>query len=114
MPDAKRRALQYSGVVAWYCALKLELYASYVLSYDDVFGVYEWGSGGIVHLHLLGWHEHRPHVRVRDPNSYHRPLGGLLRRMESKLRKPDRRPARRHHGSGVRRSGAGRARGLHV
>ena len=41
--------------MAWYCALKLHLYASYVLSYDDIFGVYEWGSGGIVHLHLLGW-----------------------------------------------------------
>ena len=47
--------LQYSGVVAWYCALKLELYASYVLSYDDMFGVFEWGAGGIVHLHLPCW-----------------------------------------------------------
>ncbi len=55
LPDHKRSVLQYSGVVAWYCALKLELYASYVLSYDDVFGVFEWGSGGIVHMHLLGW-----------------------------------------------------------
>ena len=55
MPAGKRRVLQYSGVVAWFCALKLHLYASYVLSYDDIFGVYEWGSGGIVHLHLLGW-----------------------------------------------------------
>ena len=55
LPDGKRRVLQYSGVVAWYCALKLELYASYVLSYDDIFGVFEWGSGGIVHLHMLGW-----------------------------------------------------------
>ena len=55
LPDSKRRVLQYSGVVAWFCALKLHLYASYVLSYDDIFGVYEWGSGSIVHLHLLGW-----------------------------------------------------------
>ncbi len=47
--------LQYPGVVAWFCALKLELYATYVLDYEDVFGVFEWGSGGIVHLHLLGW-----------------------------------------------------------
>ena len=53
--DAKRRVLQYPGVVAWYCALKLELYASYVLAYDDIFAVYEWGAGGIVHMHLLGW-----------------------------------------------------------
>ena len=55
LPDHKRRVLQYSGVVAWYCALKLELYASCVVQYDDIFGVFEWGSGGIVHLHLLGW-----------------------------------------------------------
>ena len=41
--------------VAWFCALKLELYASYVAAYDDLFAVYEWGSGGIVHLHALGW-----------------------------------------------------------
>ena len=26
-----------------------------MLSYDDIFAVYEWGSGGIVHMHLLGW-----------------------------------------------------------
>ena len=55
LPANKRRVLQYSGVVAWYCALKLELYASYVLAYGDIFGVYEWGAGGIVHMHLLGW-----------------------------------------------------------
>ena len=41
LPDSKRRVLQYSGVVAWFCALKLHLYASYVLSYDDIVGVYE-------------------------------------------------------------------------
>jgi endonuclease/exonuclease/phosphatase family metal-dependent hydrolase len=55
VPLAKRRVCQYPGVVAWYCALKLELYSVYVLKYDDLFGVYEWGSGGIVHMHLLGW-----------------------------------------------------------
>ena len=37
--------------MAWYCGLKLELYATCVLEYDDVFGVFEWGAGGIVHLH---------------------------------------------------------------
>ena len=55
LPAHTRRVQRYSGVVAWFCALKLELYASYVLCYDDLFAVYEWGSGGIVHLHLLGW-----------------------------------------------------------
>ena len=51
----KRRVMQYPGVVAWFCALKLEMYARYVLDYEDLFGVFEWGSGGIVHLHMLGW-----------------------------------------------------------
>ena len=55
LPDRKRRALQYAGVVAWYCAMKLELYAKYVLAYDDYFGVFEWGGGGILHMHLLYW-----------------------------------------------------------
>ena len=71
----------YTGVVAWFCALKLELYASYVLDYDDLFGVFEWGAGGIVHMHLLGWkfpgfgrYDHLEgevpvHRRVRDARS---------------------------------------------
>ncbi|CAK0870327.1 unnamed protein product, partial [Prorocentrum cordatum] len=55
LTDGKRRVLQHPGVVAWFCALKLHLYASYVLAYDDLFGVFEWGSGGILHMHMLGW-----------------------------------------------------------
>ena len=51
LPEAKRLVQAYPGVVAWYCGLKLELYATCVLDYNDVFGVYEWGAGGIVHLH---------------------------------------------------------------
>ena len=46
---------QYGGVVAWFCAVKLELYATYVLNYDDIYGVFEWGSGGIVHMHCLSF-----------------------------------------------------------
>ena len=55
VPAAKLRVLHYSGVVAWFCALKLELMVRHVLESDDVFAVFEWGSGGIVHLHLLRW-----------------------------------------------------------
>ena len=55
MPLEKRRVLNYTGVVAWYCALRLELMVHYVLACDDVFGVFEWGAGGIVHMHLLRW-----------------------------------------------------------
>ena len=55
MPAAKLRALHYSGVVAWFCSLKLELMVRHVMDSDDFFAVYEWGSGGIVHVHLLRW-----------------------------------------------------------
>ena len=55
LPPFKRRVLQYSGVVAWYCAMKLELYAQHVLKYEDYFGVFEWSAGGIIHMHLLYW-----------------------------------------------------------
>ena len=27
----------------------------FVLGSDDFFGVFEWGQGGIVHIHLLRW-----------------------------------------------------------
>ena len=53
--EEKRRVQIYTGVVAWYCALKLELITRYVMDSDDHFGVYEWGAGGIVHVHLLRW-----------------------------------------------------------
>ena len=52
-------ATQCAGVTAWFCALKLELMVHRVLhlgyGYDDFYGVYEWGSGGIVHVHVLLW-----------------------------------------------------------
>ena len=54
LPDAQRLVRRYPGVVTWYCGLKLHLYASCVLAYDDIFGVYEWGSGGEQVLHRLG------------------------------------------------------------
>ena len=55
VPEEKRRVQIYTGVVAWFCALKLELITRYVMESDDYFGVYEWGGGGIVHVHLLRW-----------------------------------------------------------
>ena len=57
LPEAKRLVQAYPGVVAWYCGLKHELYATCVVDYNDVFGVYEWGARGIVHLHCLAWSE---------------------------------------------------------
>ena len=55
VPAAKLRVLHYSGVVAWFCALKLEFMVRHVMQSDNVFAVFEWGSGGIVHVHLLRW-----------------------------------------------------------
>ena len=57
IPEAKRRVLNYTGVVAWFCALKLELTTRYVMESDDLFAVFEWGAGGIVHVHMLRWLE---------------------------------------------------------
>ena len=57
LPEAERLVQAYPGVVAWYCGLRLERYATCFLDYNDVFGVYEWGAGGIVHLHCLAWPE---------------------------------------------------------
>ena len=55
MAEERRKVLNYTGVVAWFCSLKLELTTRYVMQSDDEFGVFEWGAGGIVHLHLLRW-----------------------------------------------------------
>ena len=44
VPEEKRRVQIYTGVVAWFCALKLELITRYVMESDDYFGVYEWGG----------------------------------------------------------------------
>ena len=55
VPEDKRRVLQHIGAVAWFCAVKLGLAVHYVLTSDAYFGVFEWGSGGIVHMHLLRW-----------------------------------------------------------
>ena len=35
--------------------MKLELLVRFVMQSDDLFGVFEWGQGGIVHIHLLRW-----------------------------------------------------------
>ena len=39
--EEKRRVQIYTGVVAWFCAMKLELITRYVMESDDHFGVYE-------------------------------------------------------------------------
>ena len=75
VPEDKRRVMQLSGVVAWFCALKLELYAQYVMASDDLFAVFEWGAGGIVHLHMLRWLAGRGRYDAQDgavPTERHR------------------------------------------
>ncbi len=69
--DKARRKMQEAidnpAIVEWYCSLKLELMlhlARRVLdavdedgggNKDDYWASYEWGAGGIVHLHVLLW-----------------------------------------------------------
>ena len=64
--EHKRRVLRWPGVVAWFTAYKMELFYRYVLSYEDGEGVFEWGAGGIMHLHSINFGSQMPRV---DPNA---------------------------------------------
>ena len=55
-----RRVLQYPGVVAWFTCYKLELFYMHVMQYVDKFGIFEWGAGGIHHMHSANWGKHMP------------------------------------------------------
>ena len=58
----RRRVLRYPGVVAWFTAYKMELFYKHVLRYEDGQGVFEWGSGGIMHLHSINFGSCMPRV----------------------------------------------------
>ena len=79
--DHKTLVQQYGAIVAYFCAMKLELLVKHVLAADDYFGVYEWGAGGILHLHLLRWLNGRGRCDTMDGNvpkaALHR-MAGML------------------------------------
>ena len=58
----RRRVLKYPGVVAWFTGCKMELFYKHVLKYEDGQGVFEWGSGGIMHLHSINFGSQMPRV----------------------------------------------------
>lgn len=58
----RRRVLKYPGVVAWYTGYKMELFYKHVLKYEDGEGVFEWGAGGIMHLHSINFGSQMPRV----------------------------------------------------
>ena len=60
------RVLRYPGVVAWFTAYKMELFYRHVLRYEDGEGVFEWGAGGIMHLHSINFGSQMPRV---DPEA---------------------------------------------
>ena len=62
----RRRVLRYPGVVAWFTAYKMELFYKHVLRYEDGQGVFEWGAGGIMHLHSINFGSRMPRV---DPTA---------------------------------------------
>ena len=62
----RRRVLRFPGVVAWFTAYKMELFYKHVLRYEDGQGVFEWGSGGIMHLHSINFGSCMPRV---DPTA---------------------------------------------
>ena len=58
----RRRVLKYPGVVAWFTGYKMELFYKHVLKYEDGEGVFEWGAGGIMHLHSISFGAQMPRV----------------------------------------------------
>ena len=62
LPESKRLVLKYPGVVAWYTAYKMELFYQHVLQYEDGQGIFEWGAGGIMHLHSINFGSKMPRV----------------------------------------------------
>ena len=74
----RRRVLRYPGVVAWFTAYKMELFYRHVLRYEDGEGVFEWGAGGIMHLHSINFGTCMPRV---DPTAagMQRPDAGTAR-----------------------------------
>ena len=55
----RKLAIENPNIVAFFSALQLELVLKYVmqdmLDLDDYYCVYEWGSGGVLHLHCILW-----------------------------------------------------------
>ena len=66
LSSERRRVLRYPGVVAWFTAYKMELFYKHVLRYEDGQGVFEWGAGGIMHLHSINFGSCMPRV---DPTA---------------------------------------------
>ena len=58
----RRRVLKYPGVVTWFTGYKMELFYKHVLKYEDGEGVFEWGAGGIMHLHSINFGAQMPRV----------------------------------------------------
>ena len=65
LPESKRLALKYPGVVAWYTAYKMELFYQHVLQHEDGQGILKRGAGGIMHLHSINFGSKMPRVTQR-------------------------------------------------
>ena len=65
-----RLAKQNPDVVAWFAELQLELVLKYVmkemLELDDYYAVFEWGSGGVLHLHCILWNRSSEYLEKYD------------------------------------------------
>ena len=82
----KFRVLRYPGVVAWFTAYKMELFYRHVLRYEDGEGVFEWGAGGIMHLHSINFGSQMPRidpeaVGLRVADGQHADLGAEFARV---------------------------------
>ena len=63
----RRRVLRYPGVVAWFTGYEMELFYRYVLQYEDGQGIFEWGAGGIMHLHSINFGSQMPRIDPTAP-----------------------------------------------
>ena len=62
----RRQAIRNPHIVAFFSALRLELILKYLmkdmLTLNDWYCVFEWGSGGVLHLHCILWNLKSQHL----------------------------------------------------
>ena len=70
----RKLAMDNPHIVTFFSAIHIELIVKYLmmqmLKLDDYFCVYEWGGGGVMHLHCILWNFESEHVEEFDLDSY--------------------------------------------
>ena len=70
----RQLAMENPHIVTFFSAIHIELIVKYLmkqtLKLDDFFCVYEWGGGGVMHLHCILWNFESEHVEEFDLDRY--------------------------------------------